>query len=160
MQSFKFPLSNNGTVTGVQSIPPESVRSSEYYPLIVGLHGGTYDSQYFDATPKVSASLASVAFGVPFIAIDRPSYDGTSSILPIPEDSSFHHETGCWMHRYILPKLWSEVGVPNRCSCIVLLCHSLGVMGGTVAAALHAQDETPLYPLGGLIASGFGNKPP
>ncbi|KAM3070517.1 hypothetical protein ACMFMG_010338 [Clarireedia jacksonii] len=31
-------------------------------------------------------------------------------------------------------------------------------MGGVVAAALHAQDETPLYPLGGLIASGMGDK--
>lgn len=27
-----------------------------------------------------------------------------------------------------------------------------------MAAALHALDEKPLYPLGGLIASGMGNK--
>ena len=157
MQPFKFILSNNGTVTGLYSIPSKSVRTIEYCPLIIGLHGGTYDSQYFDATPEVSASLASVAFGVPFIALDRPCYGETSSILPILKDSDFPQETGRWLHHHILPKLWSEIGIPNRCNCIVLLCHSLGVMGGIVAAALHAQDKTPLYPLGGLIASGMGN---
>ncbi|KAE8143680.1 hypothetical protein BDV38DRAFT_276766 [Aspergillus pseudotamarii] len=31
-------------------------------------------------------------------------------------------------------------------------------MPGIVTAVLHAQDKTPLYPLGGLIASGMGNK--
>ncbi|KAF3398274.1 hypothetical protein F1880_005604 [Penicillium rolfsii] len=156
MQPFRLILSDNGTVAGVHSIPPPS-SSVDNRPLIVGLHGGCYDSQYFDATPKHSASLASAAFGVPFVSIDRPSYGGTSSILPIPEGSDFNHETGLRLHRHILPKIWSEFGIPNQCNCIVLLSHSLGVMGGIVAAALHAQDETPLYPLGGLIASGMGD---
>lgn len=158
MRPFKYTLSNNGTVTGVHSIPQSSASSSEYRPLIVGLHGGCYDSQYFDATPNYSASLMSVSLGVPFVSIDRPSYGGTTSILPIPEGSDFPQETGRWLHQYILPKLWSEIGVPNRCNSIVLLCHSLGVMGGIVTASLHAQDETALYPLGGLIASGMGDK--
>jgi hypothetical protein len=158
MQPFRFTLSNNGTVAGVHSIPSSSASPVDYRPLIVGLHGGCYDHQYFDATHKFSASLASIAFGVPFVSIDRPSYGGTSSILPIPKGSDFPQETGLWLHRYILPKLWSEIGLPNQCNCIVLLCHSLGVMGGVVAAALYAQDETPLYPLGGLIASGMGDK--
>jgi hypothetical protein len=158
MQPFRTTLSNNGTVAGAYSIPPPSASPAQHRPLIVGLHGGSYDHQYFDATPKCSASLASVAFGVPFVSIDRPSYGGTSSILPIPEGSDFPQETGFWLHRYILPKLWSEIGAPNQCNCIVLLCHSLGVMGGVVAAALHAQDEQALYPLGGLIASGMGDK--
>ncbi|KAL2793176.1 hypothetical protein BJX66DRAFT_306514 [Aspergillus keveii] len=30
-------------------------------------------------------------------------------------------------------------------------------MGGIVAAALHAQDNEPLYPLSGIIANGMGN---
>ncbi|KAE8380456.1 hypothetical protein BDV26DRAFT_135360 [Aspergillus bertholletiae] len=157
MQPFQFALSNNGTVTGVHSIPPLSTSRAKYPPLIVALHGGCYDHQYFDATPNYSASLASNAFGVPFVAIDRPSYGGTSTILPIPEGSDFYEQTGRWLHYYILPKLWSEIGKPNKCSCLVLLCHSLGVMGGIVTAALHAKDDTPLYPLGGLIANGMGH---
>ncbi|KAL5356249.1 hypothetical protein BJX96DRAFT_171436 [Aspergillus floccosus] len=158
MESFRCELSNNGSVQGVYSIPPPSSSPVKYRPLIVGLHGGCYDHQYFDATPTFSASVASTAFGVPFVSIDRPSYGGTSSILPIPEGSDFPHETGVWLHRYILSKLWTEFGVPHQCNCIVLLCHSLGVMGGIIAAALHAQDEAPLYPLGGLIASGMGDR--
>jgi len=31
-------------------------------------------------------------------------------------------------------------------------------MGGTVAAALHAQDRAPRYPLGGVILSGMGDR--
>ena len=131
--------------------------SPKYRPLIVALHGGTYDSRYFDAHPEYSASLTSVAYGIPFISIDRPSYGGTSSILPVPEDSDFFQETGTWIHRYILSALWSKFGEPNQCTSLVLLAHSLGVMGGVIAAALRAEDDKQLYPLAGLILSGMGN---
>ncbi|PWY83836.1 hypothetical protein BO94DRAFT_566955 [Aspergillus sclerotioniger CBS 115572] len=126
------------------------------HPLIIGLHGGGYDHQYFNATPTYSASRLSTALQVPFISIDRSSYGKTNSTPPIPETSDFSQETGHWLHKYILPKLWSEIGLPNQCTCIVL-CHSFGVMGGIVAAALHAEEKTPLYALGGLIASGMWN---
>lgn len=63
-----------------------------------------------------------------------------------------------FIHKYILPNLWSEFGVPNACNCIVLLCHSMGSMSGTVAAALHAEDNERQYPLGGVIASGMGDR--
>ncbi|KAF2021256.1 hypothetical protein BU24DRAFT_487710 [Aaosphaeria arxii CBS 175.79] len=158
MRKFQFKLANNGTVAGIHSIPPTpATAASKERPLVVGLHGGCYDSQYFDATPRFSASQTSIALGIPFVAIDRPSYGGTSSILPIPDDSDFAQETGIWLHQYILPKLWEELGAPNGCNCIVLLCHSLGTMGGIVTAALHAKDTSPLYPLGALIASGMGD---
>lgn len=157
MQPFQFTLCNNGTVAGVHSVPPSHAARDDHRPLVVALHGGCYDHHYFNATPKYSAAFVSEALGVPFVSIDRPSYGGTSSVLPIPDDSDFYQETGRWLHRYILPKLWSEFGVPNRCTCVVLLSHSFGVMGGIVAAALHAQDDAPLYPLAGLIANGMGN---
>ncbi|KAM0548862.1 hypothetical protein ACHAPJ_009718 [Fusarium lateritium] len=157
MQPFKLTLSNDGTVTGLHSIPSHLEPSTSHRPLIIGLHGGCYDSKYFDATPNYSASKYSESFGVPFVSIDRPSYGGTSSVLPVPEGSDFHRETGVWLHSYIIPKLWTEFGEPNQCNCVVLLCHSLGVMGGVIVAALHAQDDAPLYPLGGLIASGMGH---
>ncbi|KAF6808248.1 hypothetical protein CSOJ01_07661 [Colletotrichum sojae] len=157
MEPFRLTLSNDAVVSGLSSISHPKSSSTDHRPLIVGLHGGTYESQYFDATPRYSASIPSLAFGVPFVAIDRPSYRATSSLHPIPNGSDFPQETGIWLHRYILPKLWTEFGVPNRCNSVVLLCHSLGVMGGVVAASLHARDEKPLYPLGGLIASGLGD---
>lgn len=158
MQSFRLKLSNDAMVAGIHSIPQPSKSPIDRRPLIVALHGGTYDCQYFDATPVHTASISSTAFGVPFISIDRPCYGKTSSFLPVPEGSDFNRETGSWLHHYILPALWTEFGIINGCNCIVLLCHSFGVMGGIVAAALHGQDEKPLYPLGGVIASGLGNK--
>lgn len=157
MKQFRLTLSNHGTVTGAYSIPLPSSSPVDYRPLIIGLHGGCYDHQYFDALPKYSASLASDAFGVPFVAIDRPSYGGTSSILPIPNDSDFSQESAIALHCFIMPRLWVEFGAPNGCTCIVLLCHSLGVMVGVATAAMHGRDKKPSYPLGGLIASGMGN---
>ena len=58
----------------------------------MGIHGGGYKSAYFDADSKHTASIASQAFGVPFVAIDRPCYGGTTSILPITLDSSYPDE--------------------------------------------------------------------
>ena len=155
MQSFELPLSNGGTVTGIHSLP--SASPLEHRPLIVGLHGGTYRCTYFDANPTHTASIASSAFGVPFVSIDRPCYGGTSSFLPLPSDSTFPRESGFWIHHYILPAIWSAFGKPNNCNSIVLLCHSLGVMGGVAAAALHAQDSSADYPLAGIIFSGLGD---
>ena len=158
MQPFHLKLSNDAVVAGIHSIPPPSTSLVDCRPLIVALHGGTYNCQYFDATPTHTASISSVAFGVPFISIDRPCYGRTSSFLPLPERSDFNRETGSWLHHYILPALWTEFGIPNGCNCIVLFCHSLGVMSGTVAAAMHGKDGKPLYPLGEMIASGLGDK--
>ena len=157
MQSFSLSLANNSTVKGAHSIPPASSSPVPYRPLIIALHGGSYDHKYFDALPTHSASIASNAFGIPFITIDRPSYGGTSSILPIPADSGFTQESAKALHRSILPRLWTEFGAPNDCCCVVLLAHSLGVMVGVAVSALHTQDEAAGYPLAGLIASGMGD---
>ncbi|RAK72677.1 uncharacterized protein BO72DRAFT_439052 [Aspergillus fijiensis CBS 313.89] len=158
MQPFKLAMANDATVSGIHYFPSTSTASACHVPLVVALHGGTYDCQYFDATPRFSASATSASLGVPFISINRPGYGDTSSPSPIPEGSNFFAETGFWLHRYILPALWSEFGIPLNCTCIVLLCHSFGSMGGIVAAANHAKDPELKYPLGGLILSGMGDE--
>lgn len=158
MESFTLSLPNGGTVAGIHNLPPSRPRSSpQFRPLVVGLHGGTYECHYFDADPQHTASISSNAHGVPFVSIDRPCYGGTSSFLPVPEGSDFVTETARWMHEHILPALWSNFGITNGCSCIVLLCHSLGVMYGVATAAMHGRDEPPSYPLGGLVCSGLGD---
>jgi hypothetical protein len=98
----------------------------QYKPLIVGIHRGGYKSGYFDADPKHSASIASKAFGVPFVAIDRSCYGGTTSNLPIPLGSTYPDECAKQLHHHILPKAWAKVGIPNNCNSIVILGHSLG----------------------------------
>ncbi|KAL1583303.1 hypothetical protein WHR41_07891 [Cladosporium halotolerans] len=139
MEPFTSPLANGAAA-----------------PLIVALHGGSYGCDYFDADEIHTAAIPSQAYNVPFVAIDRPCYGGTTPFSPLPDQSEFAQQTGVWMHRYILPALWEKFG--KGCSCIVLLCHSLGCQGGIIAAALHAQDETPGYPLGGIVASGMGHQ--
>ena len=157
MQSFRLTLANNGVVQGAHAIPTQSPSPVRYRPLIVALHGGGYDHQYFDALPGYSASLMSNALTTPFVTIDRPSYGGTSSILPIPSGSDFTTESAIQLHRLILPKLWEEFDVPHGYTCIVLLCHSLSVVPGIAVAALYRDERTPEHPLRGIIASGIGN---
>lgn len=106
MQHFKLTLSNNATVTGIHSIPPPSVTSPiRHRPLIITLHGGTYNCHYFDGTPESPASVAGTALRIPLISIVRPCHGVTSSFLPVPEGSDYNHETGSWLHRYIPPAL-------------------------------------------------------
>ncbi|EXK27418.1 hypothetical protein FOXG_02648 [Fusarium oxysporum f. sp. lycopersici 4287] len=158
MEPFVITLSNNSTIAGIHSLPPPSASGPKSRPLVVGLHGGTYDCHYFDPNNKHSASRLSYALGVPFVSIDRPCYGDSDSFLPIPEGSTFDEQTGLWLHQFILPALWSIFGVPNGCNAIVILGHSLGAMGAIITAAQHAQDKTPLYPLAGIVVSGIGTR--
>lgn len=158
MQPFELPLVDQGIVTGIHNIPPCGSSHPRFRPLVVALHGATFDCRYFDANSSSPASTVSSALGFPFISIDRPGYGKTPSFRSIPEGSNFPKETGLWLHRHSLPSLWSTYGTTNQCTCIVLLCHSLGAMGGIVAAALHGQDNDSSYPLGGLIVSGLGHR--
>lgn len=156
MQSFKITLPNNKLLTGLHSFPSPIAPNT---PLIVALHGGTYTAKYFDVDTAHTASLASIGLGVPFVAIDRPGYAGSTSFFPIPSDSSYPQELGSWLHQYILPALWKEFGEPSGCSCIVLHSHSLGATGAIIAAGLHAEEANKAYPLAGISMSGFGSQP-
>lgn len=158
MEPFRLSLPDDLVVSGIYNIPPHDPSSSpKHRPLVVGLHGGSYTSSYFDATPKITARLTSDALSVPFVAIDRPGYKDSTPVTPIPEGSSFPQEWGAVLHRRILPALWAEFGRPGGCACVVLHCHSLGGNGALVAASLHAAELEPEYPLGGVVMSGFGS---
>ncbi|KAH6888199.1 Alpha/Beta hydrolase protein [Thelonectria olida] len=159
MDAFKLTLPDDTVLSGIHNIPTKQPSPSpKSRPLVVGLHGGCYTSRYFDVTPEYSASLTSSFLSVPFVAIDRPGYKDSTPVTPIPEGSSFPEEWGKRLHQSILPALWAEFGLPNACTCIVLHCHSLGANGALVAASLHATDSgTPIYPLGGIVMSGFGS---
>ncbi|KAF9869753.1 hypothetical protein CkaCkLH20_12796 [Colletotrichum karsti] len=156
MQAFKLDLPENRTVSGLHNIPAPGPTRPKYCPLIVGLHGGSYCSSYFDVD-DYSARHTSTFTGVPFVAIDRPSYEQTTPIGDIPDGSSFQEEWGKTLHQTILPAIWTEFAVPNGCTSIVLHSHSLGTPGACVAAALHAKEISPAYPLAGISFSGFGN---
>lgn len=174
MKPFRLTLANNATLTGIHHAAPPpgpgpgpggpSPAPPTHRPLLVGLHGGSYSSSYFDADARHTAATASAALGVPFVAVDRPCYEGSTSLYPLPADTSFPEELGRWLHRFILPAVWAEFGAAAGCACVVLDCHSLAATGAIIAAALHAAEadtdagaEGRGYPLGGMIISGFGS---
>ncbi|KAL2128212.1 hypothetical protein VTI74DRAFT_9513 [Chaetomium olivicolor] len=160
MEQFTLTLANGAMLTGLTNLPTASPTAPKFKPLMVGLHGASYSSDYFDVDEKHTAALASNGLGIPWVAVDRPGYKGSTSFYPIPDGLSYHEVLGEWLYRYILPALWQTFGEPHGCSSMVLLCHSLGTPGAVIAAALLAREAdtgTPAaYPLSGIIASGFG----
>lgn len=165
MEPFKLSLSNGATVTGLHNRPQPSspgyaAIEDSRRPLVIAIHGGTYCSKYFDADAKHTASLCSNSLGVPVVAIDRPLYQGTTSFYPIPEGKNYHEELAVWLHRYIFPAVWRELG--HGCSGVVLHCHSLAVPSAVIVAGWVAQERAagrpPAYPLDGMTVSGFGTQ--
>lgn len=152
---FRLELENDITITGIHHFPSPSSTSPTYRPLIVLLHGGTCTAHNFDISPSLTASTAAESLSIPVISINRPGYL-ESTPLPIPSNSTFHKELGRFLHSSLLPALWQKYGIRNNCTALVPLAHSLGSPGIIVAAALHAQDQVPKYPLAGIIFSGWG----
>ena len=157
MASFKLSLSNNAVVTGLVSLPSRETSSSPFpIPLIVAIHGGSYSASYFFADDQHSAAPLVSALQVPFLAIDRPGYKDSTPIPPVPEGSTYLQELGKYLHHEILPALWDRYASDAGASCLVLMAHSIGSPGAIVAAALNAESN--LYPLAGLIVSGYGSE--
>ncbi|KAK3701646.1 hypothetical protein LTR37_015397 [Vermiconidia calcicola] len=160
---FTIRLDNDAKTTGLACVPSTQAHEAGDgpRPLLVGLHGGTCTAAYFDLSPDYSAAAFAVMTGTPFISINRPCYAGSTSILPLEQDEVFFGRTGRWLHEFILPALWSEYGRPNKCDGIVLLSHSMAVPPTIVCAGLHAQQQSDqaLYPLAGIILTGWGSQP-
>lgn len=156
MDSFKITLPNGNVLTGLHNLHSSAISSRT--PLLVALHGGSYTAKYFDVDENHTASFASNGLRVPFVAINRPGYLDSTSLLPIPKGSNYPQEYGAALHRHILPALWTEFGQPNGCNSIILLAHSLGTTGAIIAAGLYAKEIDKTYPLAGISFSGFGTQ--
>lgn len=128
---------------------------SQFLPLIVCFHGGSFDFEYFDATPEYSISQISGALGIPVVSIDRPGYGDTKQPSVSPSETATYAQIqGKYINDKILPKIWHEYGTQSEATAIVLLSHSVGAVMATISAA-HAIG-TDKYPLAGLITSGIG----
>ncbi|KXS94860.1 hypothetical protein AC578_8467 [Pseudocercospora eumusae] len=145
-------------VTGIEFVPRSAQSAAkDIKPLIVALHGATCFSGYWDLDEERTASIAASALGLPFVAIDRPGYAGTDSVDL--DGSTYQLATAKWIEDEILPELWQKYGVPNGCSAVCLMCHSLGCCVGITIASLHAETVNKAqYPLAGLVISGVGRR--
>lgn len=113
-------------------------------PLVIAIHGGTYSSAYFDV-PGYSLLAAGDRFGLPVIAVDRPSY-GYSTPLQ-PNESTIEHNAEILVKA--LGKIWDARA--GSTSGIVLVGHSIG--GATVISMAASK---PSWPLLGIAISGVG----
>lgn len=117
-------------------------------PLIVAVHGGTYDSAYFDV-PGYSLLDRAAANGLPIIAIDRPGYGAT----PLLARSEM---TLAGQGRFLtgaLGELWDRFG--GEAPGMVLVGHSIGA---AISACVAADPQG--LPLLGLSISGVGLRTP
>lgn len=117
-------------------------------PLVVAVHGGTYDSAYFDV-PGFSLLDRAEANGIPIVAIDRPGY-GTTPLLPRSEtvlNGQAKFLAGA------LEDVWRLHGSDR--AGIVVIAHSIGAAISAIMAS-----EPVGFPLLGLAISGVGMRTP
>jgi pimeloyl-ACP methyl ester carboxylesterase len=154
---FSFKLPDGNTLTGWQSFPDRASINGPGTPLIVGMHGGSYDSSYFNASPKTSILRITEATGIPVISIDRPGYQGSSALPKLKDGETYIQQCGQYLNDIVLPHIWNEIAQARQSpkpTSIVLHAHSIGAAIAIVAAGLCTEESR--YPLAGISLSGIG----
>jgi pimeloyl-ACP methyl ester carboxylesterase len=116
-------------------------------PLLVAIHGGTYNHHYYDVGPASLLDIAS-ANGLSIASLDRPNY-GLSGPLPLRSNEAIAANAGAISTA--IGDLWSQVGA--NYTGVVLIGHSLGSLVG-----VHIAAQPTSWPLLGLCADGFGQR--
>ena len=111
--------------------------------VIVALHGGTYDSGYYDTGADSLLELAA-ALGYLVVAVDRPGYGATYGADP--ELLTFDAQTTILSQALL--RVWTDIG---QGAGLVLIGHSIGGM-----LALCVAATRPAVPLRGVEVSGMG----
>lgn len=156
MENFKLQVGDGKSLAGRVCLPPPSLKGDSHLPLVVCVHGGSYDAAYFDMDPEHSVASISQALNIPVVAISRPGYGESTPLPPITDNRSSGEQQGQYLNTNILPALWANFGTRSGATCVVLLAHSIGAMVATIAAGCHTGTEG--YTLAGLITSGIGVK--
>ncbi|ETN37474.1 uncharacterized protein HMPREF1541_07096 [Cyphellophora europaea CBS 101466] len=157
MTEISIKLTNGSLLTGKTHFPSSSMLST-FTPLVVLIHGGGYDANYFDANDKHTVRYLSEALGIPLIALNRPGYGSTDLWHFDKGKNSFIQQSGRWLHEFALPAVWAEFGKSLNVSSIVLFGHSVGGAISVVAASEYERGASQ-YVLSGLAISGMGSRP-
>lgn len=143
-ESFSVTLGEH--VLGGKLVRPDGAPSD--LPVLLAIHGGTYDCDYFDI-PGHSLLDRAVARGFAIIAVDRPGY-GASTPLPNAPDLIQKNAEAL---NAALPALLDALGLADR--PVFLIGHSIG---GAVALTLASLCDG--WPLVGVAVSGVGAETP
>jgi pimeloyl-ACP methyl ester carboxylesterase len=114
-------------------------------PLIIALHGGGHNANYFDV-PSYSLLDAANAQGISAIALDRPGYGKSPSKLgnrPTLSDQAI-------MINEAISAIWLEMGKGH--TGVVLVGHSIGA-----AITMMIAADQRNWPLLGIALSGIGH---
>ena len=155
MKIFTLQTDDGGVVSGRLSFPAKRI-TNDYVPLVICLHGGSYDSEYFDAGDGYSIASVTDALQIPVIAVNRAGYEGTKPCMPDGEPDTYAEAQGKYLDSTVIPALWKEYGPHVRASSVVILAHSIGAMMAIISVGCHQQAQS--YPLSGLIVSGIGSE--
>ncbi|KAE8393201.1 hypothetical protein BDV23DRAFT_180806 [Aspergillus alliaceus] len=123
---FSLDLDGSRALTGRVSIPNplQTSGTSRPVPLLVCIHGGSYDSEYFDIDSKHSIFELGKSLRIPVVAIDRPGYGGSTAYTDLKNEdieergTTFSNEQGKYLDSTVFPALWKEFGPSSEHGCI------------------------------------------
>ncbi len=138
---------HDGRVAGVLCTPTATLPEA---PLLVCVHGGGCNGQYFDLK-GVSLVHAAVGRGMAVLQIDRPGYGASAApsgdVTPIVEAASAVHA--------LVEAVRARPAVAQR--SVALIGHSIGGAVALTYAAGAAKAGLPL--LAAVCVSGIGDRP-
>lgn len=163
MEAFSIDVANGQRITGRHCLPKvdRSTSDKSARPLIICIHGGSYNSEYFDANADYSWSKLANTCDIPIVSIDRPGYGGSTElpdqhVLGGPNTPSPTERQAEFINNSVIPRIWDEFGSKSGASSVVILGHSVGALVAIQTAAWCTTQGTTSYHLSGLIISGIG----
>lgn len=117
-------------------------------PVILAIHGGTYNCDYFDV-PGHSLIDRAVADGFDIVALDRPGYRDSTALSDTPDMI----DANAAALNAALPSLLSKLGLAGR--PVFLIGHSIG---GAISLTLASIRSG--WDLSGIAVSGVGAATP
>ena len=164
MASFSLRLADGSHLDGKEytELSPKFQLSTESVPLLVLVHGGSYDCDFFDLDDKHSVrQWASI--GVPVVALNRPGYGSTTPLSVTARNGNvnetFIERHGRWLNDLALPSVWEHFSKSLHVSSLVLYGSSIGGAVATVSTGLCGRDRAPKYKQAGLVLSAMGATP-
>ena len=129
------------TFTGLARFPDSSERTGDV-PLVIAVHGGGYTSAYFDV-PGYSLLDRAAGLRIPIIAVDRPSYGGSS---PVRSGESVLLANAAALD-HLVAGIWASGG--HGAAGVFVIGHSIGA-----AITMAIAARRPSWPLLGIAVSG------